>query len=131
MTLILSRRGLITAGAATVGSTMLAGCDQLFSGTAARPLLDFGQLMSLKAQRLLLANQPLVREFRLADISPGFPPNGTEMPVGIGYFEFMVSQFENWRLSVDGLVRKKLSLSLDEIKKFPSPPQITQHSCDE
>ena len=80
---MMSRRGLLTASAATLGSTMLAGCDQLFSGMSARPLLDFGQLMSLRAHRLLLAHQPLVREFTLADISPGFPPNGTEMPDGI------------------------------------------------
>jgi len=127
----ISRRGLLTAGAATIGSTMLAGCDQLFSGTSVRPLLDFGQLMSLRGQRLLLANQPLVREFALADISPGFPPNGTEMPGGIDYFEFVASQFERWRLTVDGLVANKLSLSLDEIKQLPSRTQITQHSCDE
>jgi len=131
MTLTLSRRRLLTTGAATLGSAMLTGCNQLFSGESARPLLNFGQLMSLRAQRLLLANQPLVREFRLADISPGFPTNGTEMPAGFGYFEFMASQFENWRLSVDGLVRNKLSLSLDELKKLPSRTQITQHSCDE
>ena len=131
MSLTISRRGLLAAGAATLGGTMLAGCDQLFSGISTRPLLDFGQLMSLRAQRLLLANQPLVREFALADISPGFPPNGTEMPAGISYFELMATQFENWRLTVDGLVRNRLSLSLDDIKKLPARTQITQHSCDE
>jgi DMSO/TMAO reductase YedYZ molybdopterin-dependent catalytic subunit len=31
----------------------------------------------------------------------------------------MISQFANWRLTVDGLGRKQLSLSLDEIKELP------------
>ncbi|HMI95662.1 MAG TPA: molybdopterin-binding protein [Micropepsaceae bacterium] len=128
---IITRRGLLAAGAATVGSTLLTGCDPLFEGQSMRPLLDFGQWMSLRAHRLLLAAQPLVREYTLADISPDFPPNGTEMPDGTLYFEFMISQFANWRLKVDGLVRKELSLSLDEIKNLPARTQVTQHSCDE
>jgi DMSO/TMAO reductase YedYZ molybdopterin-dependent catalytic subunit len=32
---------------------------------------------------------------------------------------------------VDGLVRNRLSLSLDDIRKMPARMQITQHSCDE
>jgi DMSO/TMAO reductase YedYZ molybdopterin-dependent catalytic subunit len=131
MSLTITRRGLLIAGAATVGSTVLTGCDPLPEGLSMRPLLDFGQLMSLRAHRLLLAAQPLVREYTLADISPDFPPNGTEMPDGIGYFELMSTEFANWRLTVDGLVRKKLSLSLDEIKQLPARTQVTQHSCDE
>jgi DMSO/TMAO reductase YedYZ molybdopterin-dependent catalytic subunit len=127
----ITRRGLLITGAATLGSTLLTGCDPLSRGLSMRPLLDFGQWMSLRAHRLLLAAQPLVREYTLADISPDFPPNGTEMPDGTSYFEFMISQFANWHLTVDGLVRKKLSLSLDEIKQLPARTQITQHSCDE
>jgi DMSO/TMAO reductase YedYZ molybdopterin-dependent catalytic subunit len=126
----ITRRALLTAGAATMGTT-LAGCDPLSQGLSMRPLLDFGQLMSLRAQRLLLAAQPLVREYTLADISPDFPPNGTEMPNGSDYFEFMTSQFANWRLNVDGLTRNKLSLSLDQLRQLPVRTQITQHSCDE
>ena len=131
MSRTITRRGLLTAGAATVGSTLLAGCEPLYEGLSMRPLLDFGQLMSLRAHRLLLAAQPLVREYTLADISPDFPPNGTEMPSGFGYFEMMISQFANWRLKVDGLVRNPLSLSLKEIKELPARTQVTQHNCDE
>jgi len=131
MSRIISRRGLLTAGAATIGSTLLAGCDRVFESASMRPLLDFGQLMSLRAQRLLLTGQPLVREYTLADISPAFPPNGTEMPEGFEYFDLLVSEFANWRLKVDGLVRNQLALSLDEIKQLPARTQITQHSCDE
>jgi DMSO/TMAO reductase YedYZ molybdopterin-dependent catalytic subunit len=130
MSLTVTRRGLLTAGAAAAGGVLLAGYDRLY-GLSTRPLLDFGQLMSLRAHRLLLAAQPLVREYTLADISPDFPPNGTQMPNGFGYFELVTSQFANFRLAVGGLVDRPLSLSLDEIKALPSRTQITQHSCDE
>ena len=131
MSRIITRRKLLTAGAATAGCTLLAGCDRLYEALPTRPLLDFGQLLSYRAHRLLLSGQPLVREFTLADISPQFPPNGTEMPEGFEYFELLVSEFANWRLKVDGLVNKQLELSLDEIKALPARTQITQHSCDE
>jgi DMSO/TMAO reductase YedYZ molybdopterin-dependent catalytic subunit len=88
-------------------------------------------MLSYRAHRLLLAGQPLVREYTLADISPGFPPNGTEMPGGMSYFQMMVSQFTSFRLKIDGLVRKPLSLSLAELKELPSRTQVTQHNCDE
>jgi DMSO/TMAO reductase YedYZ molybdopterin-dependent catalytic subunit len=128
---IITRRGLLTTGVASAGAMLLAGCDPVSQGLSTRPLLDFGQFLSLHAQRLLLAAQPLVREYTLADISPEFPPNGTEMPNGDDYFEFMTAQFANWSLTVDNLVRNPLSLSLDDIKKLPARTQITQHSCDE
>jgi len=131
MNRMISRRGLLTAGAATAAGTLLSGCDALYEGISMQPALDFGQWLSHKAHRLLLAHQPLVREYKLADISPDFPPNGTEMPAGFGYFELMISQFANWRLKVDGLVRNPLSLSLKEIKELPSRTQVTQHNCDE
>ena len=131
MSRIVSRRRLLTTGAAAAGSTLLAGCDRVFESLPTRPLLDFGQLLSLRAQRLLLAGQPLVREFTLADLSPDFPSNGTAMPNSFGYFDLMISEFAAWRLKVDGLVRNQLSFSLDELKQMPSRTQITQHSCDE
>jgi len=131
MSRIISRRGLLKAGATTVGGALLAGCDQLPGGLSMRPLLDFGQLLSYRAHRLLLAGQPLVREYALDDLSPDFPTNGTAMPDGFGYFDLVTSNFANWRLQVDGLVRNQLALSLDEIKQLPARTQITQHSCDE
>jgi len=87
--------------------------------------------MSLHAQRLLLAGQPLVREYSEADITPDFPPNGTERPAGMAYFQMVMSNFASYRLTVDGMVVKPLSLSLDDIKALQSRTQITQHNCDE
>jgi DMSO/TMAO reductase YedYZ molybdopterin-dependent catalytic subunit len=122
---------MLRTGLATVGSSLLVGCDRLAESGAMRPLLDFGQLLSYRAHRLLLAGQPLVREYSLDDISPDFPSNGTAMPSGPEYFQLITTNFENWRLTVDGMVRNKLALSMDEIRGLPSRTQITQHSCDE
>jgi DMSO/TMAO reductase YedYZ molybdopterin-dependent catalytic subunit len=126
-----TRRVLLTAGFATAGSALLSGCNQMSSSPPVRAALDFGQFLSLRLQRLVLARQPLVREYTAAQISPDFPPNGTEMPAGFPYFEMMISQFARWRLTVDGLVEHPLSLSLDDIKALPARTQVTQHNCDE
>jgi DMSO/TMAO reductase YedYZ molybdopterin-dependent catalytic subunit len=126
-----SRRGLLRAGSAAAASLLLSGCDGVFDQPSWRGALDFGQLLSRRVQRLLLSAQPLAREFTAAEISPEFPLNGTSMPNGFAYFQMMVSRFANWRLTVDGLVGRPLSLSLDEIKALPARSQITLHSCDE
>jgi DMSO/TMAO reductase YedYZ molybdopterin-dependent catalytic subunit len=131
MSRLISRRNLLRAGSAAGASLLLSGCDGVLDSSAMRGALDFGQLVSLRVQRLLLSGQPLAREFTAADISPDFPLNGTSMPGGMAYFQMMVSGFRSWRLTVDGLVRRPLSLSLDEIKALPARTQITMHSCDE
>jgi DMSO/TMAO reductase YedYZ molybdopterin-dependent catalytic subunit len=127
---LISRRKLLS-GAASAGGLLVGGCDLIDDGLSMQPLLDFGQMLSYRAHRLLLAGQPLVREYAPTDVSPDFPPNGTEMPGGFEYFQMMVSQFSNFRLRVDGLVRNPLSLSLKEIKELPARTQVTQHNCDE
>ena len=127
----LSRRRFLGAGSAAAAGLLGSGCDALTDLGSARGVLDFGQLMSLYGQRLLLTGQPLAREFTAADISPDFPLNGTSMPGSFDYFRMMASQFASFRLTVDGLVRQPLSLSLEEIKALPARTQITLHSCDE
>jgi DMSO/TMAO reductase YedYZ molybdopterin-dependent catalytic subunit len=130
MSRLFTRRALI-AGGSTAAASLLSGCDQAIDAPSFDWLLDLGQAASMRAQRLLLKRQQLVREYKPEDVSPEFPPNGTAMPNGMQYFQLMVSNFASWRLAVDGLVRRPLSLSLDEIKAMPSRTQVTQHNCDE
>jgi DMSO/TMAO reductase YedYZ molybdopterin-dependent catalytic subunit len=129
---LITRRALIAGGSAAA-ATLASACEPVSVADvqSLRRILDFGQFMSLHAQRLLLAGQPLVREFTEADISPEFPPNGTERPNSIAYFRHTISNFADFRLTVDGMVKKPLSLTLDELKALPSRTQITMHSCDE
>lgn len=130
MSRLLTRRGLIAAGSAAAAS-LVSGCDRISDAPSLRWFLDFGEFMSLHVQRLLLAAQPLAREYTADDITPEFPPNGTERPAGMAYFQMLTSNFANYRLVVDGLVGKPLSLSLAEIRALPSRTQITMHNCDE
>jgi DMSO/TMAO reductase YedYZ molybdopterin-dependent catalytic subunit len=130
MSRLITRRGLL-AGSAAASGMLLSGCDRLADAPSFRWLLDMGQSASQHVQRLLLSAQPLVREYSEADISPDFPPNGTEMPRDMGYFQAMASQFIGFRLKVEGLVRNPLSLSLTELRALPARTQITMHSCDE
>jgi DMSO/TMAO reductase YedYZ molybdopterin-dependent catalytic subunit len=130
MSRLLTRRGVI-AGSSAAAASLLSGCDQISQAPPLRQLLDLGQAASMRAQRLLLSRQQLVREYKPEEVSPDFPPNGTAMPNGMDYFQMMVTNFARWRLQVGGLVQKPLSLSLDEIKAMPARTQVTQHNCDE
>jgi DMSO/TMAO reductase YedYZ molybdopterin-dependent catalytic subunit len=127
---LVTRRAWI-AGSSAAAASLLSGCDPVGDAPSFRWLLDLGQAASMRAQRLLLKRQQLVREYKPEDVSPEFPSNGTAMPNGMDYFQMMVSNFSRWRLNVGGLVRQPLSLSLDEIKAMPARTQVTQHNCDE
>jgi DMSO/TMAO reductase YedYZ molybdopterin-dependent catalytic subunit len=127
---LITRRALI-AGGSVATATLTSACDPVPDMQSLRGILDVGEFLSLHAQRLLLAGQPLAREYTEAEISEEFPVNGTERPGGTAYFRHVMSNFANFRLTVDGLVKKPLSLTLDEIKAMPSRTQITLHSCDE
>jgi DMSO/TMAO reductase YedYZ molybdopterin-dependent catalytic subunit len=129
---LITRRALMAGGSAAAAA-LTAGCDQLPmpDAQALERILGFGEVLSLQAQRLLLAGQPLAREYAEGDISADFPVNGTERPGGMAYFRHVTSNFASFRLTVDGLVKKPLSLSLDEIKAMPSRTQITLHACDQ
>ena len=80
MSRLLSRRSLLTAGVATTGSALLPAATR-YPRAAVAPALDFGaddvaarcSACCSRASRWC-ANTPL------AEISPDFPPNGTEMP---------------------------------------------------
>jgi hypothetical protein len=102
---LITRRKLMTAGAAAIAAPLLSGCEQISDAPQFRFFLEFGRLASLRGQRLLLARQPLAREYAMADISPDFPPNGTAMPPSPQYRQMMMRGFEDWHLAVDGLVR--------------------------
>ena len=129
---LVTRRALI-AGGSVAAATLAAACDPLPvpDKESLRGVLDFGEFLSRQTHRLLLAAQPLAREYAEADISAEFPVNGTERPAGAAYFGHVMSNFASFRLTVDGLVKKPLSLTLDDVKAMPPRTQITLHSCDE
>src|SRR5258708_2460342 len=127
----ISRRALVGVGAAGVGGLLLSGCDRLTSSPSLQGFIGHGQDLSFGAQRLLLAGQPLAREFKASEISPVFKANGTLDPMTDAYDALVADNFATWRLAVDGLVSAPMSFSLAELKAMPSRTQITRHDCVE
>ena len=83
------------------------------------------------SQRVLLRPGQLAKEYSVADISPVFKPNCTFNPGGEEYDTHVAQNFINWRLKIDGLVQRPMSLSIAELRGLPSRTQITRHDCVE
>ena len=135
MTIRLSRRGFISSAAVALGSLMLGGCD-VFDGLTApdnkvRGVLETANSLTYRAQRLLLGDTWLAREFAESDIRQGQKPNGTSDPEDEDYKTLAASEFSKYRLEVNGLVEKPQKLSLENLRAMPSRTQITRHDCVE
>ncbi len=126
----LSRRGLILAGSA-LGGLLLSGCDRQTQAPEALKFIDRAEGLTQRGQRLLLSGQPLAPEFKPSDISPTFKPNGSFTATDPAYQAQLATGFADWRLVVDGLVNRPLSLSLAQLKALPARTQITRHDCVE
>jgi len=126
----LSRRTALI-GAAGMGGLMLAGCDQLSKSPSFVRVLQTAERLNMTTQRLLLSQDGLAREFGKADLSPYFKPNGSFTGTTDDYKRMLDDNFASYRLTVGGLVRHPLSLSLDELKALPARTQITRHDCVE
>ncbi|THD58120.1 molybdopterin-dependent oxidoreductase [Phenylobacterium sp.] len=127
---LLSRRGLIVSGTA-LGGLWLAGCDRLSQAPEAAKFLDRDDQLNMSAQRLLLAGQPLAREFKTSEISRVFKANGSIAPQDPAYLALVQSRFANWALTVTGLVQRPLALSLAQLRALPARTQTTRHDCVE
>lgn len=93
-------------------------------------LFGIGETLTYGAQRLLVSRQTLAREFDRSHISTvaevnGYPPENDQ------YLRLLANNFDNWRLTVDGLVARPTSFSLSELQRLPSRSQITLHVCEE
>ncbi|PTQ10966.1 molybdopterin-binding protein [Sphingomonas oleivorans] len=125
---MISRRKAIGAiGAAG----LLSGCDRIIASPTVRGVLRSAEGLTMRAQRLVTDRTALAREFGPVDLSPVFRSNGTAMPRSADYAAHLASRFADWRLVVDGLVARPLSLSLAQIGAMPARTQITRHDCVE
>jgi DMSO/TMAO reductase YedYZ molybdopterin-dependent catalytic subunit len=130
MTLI-TRRGLIGSMSAGAGGLLLSGCDRIAASPKTQDVLSLGEGLTMRAQRLVTDRGALAREFSTLDMSPVFRTNGNTMPGSEAYGAHVVNSFADWRLVVDGLVRKPQALSLAQIRAMPARTQITRHDCVE
>ncbi|MDZ4374715.1 MAG: molybdopterin-binding protein [Phenylobacterium sp.] len=127
----LSRRGLVTGAASGVLGLGLAGCERLSASPEVNRTLRIGEEITRRAQRLLVNRNVLAREYGPEAISRDFRPNGTVLPDSEDYQALLQAGFSDWRLEVDGLVERPLSLSLADLRAAPGRTQITRHDCVE
>ena len=131
MTLSTHRRGWLRAGLASVGALVLGACDKITADPKGVAFLQSAEGLTRRAQRLFVDRKALAREFTHADISPDFRPNGSISPADEDYVALKTAGFSDYRLVIDGLVEKPLSLSLADLRAQPSRTQITRHDCVE
>ncbi len=118
-------RRLAGSGLVAASAGLLAGCD------AGAPVLAAAERLNYRSQRLLGGHDALAREFLYAERSPLFRTNGNVMPASDSYRRHLAEGFVNWRLRVDGLVARPLSLSLADLARLRSRSQVTRHDCVE
>jgi DMSO/TMAO reductase YedYZ molybdopterin-dependent catalytic subunit len=136
MTQRIARRTFLRAGIATIASAAGAG-GAIFAGRRhglVPPdhggLFGIGETLTYGAQRLLVSRHTLAREFDRSAISRVAEVNGYA-PENDRYLQLLANDFEDWRLTVDGLVARRASFSLAELQRLPSRSQITLHVCEE
>jgi len=132
----LTRRKLITTGlVAAAGASGLGVAAALASGYGLIPpnhrgIFGPSETLTYAAQRVLIPRHSLAREFNRSEISK-FAPVVGEPPKDETYQRLLAGGFAEWRLTVDGLVARPSSFSLEELKRFPSRSQITNHVCEQ
>jgi DMSO/TMAO reductase YedYZ molybdopterin-dependent catalytic subunit len=72
----------------------------------------------------------------LARTSRLFPPSNHGSRIASNrasqeYKKLQADGFKDWKLSVEGSVKKERTFSLAELKALPSRMQITRHACEE
>ena len=125
--LLISRRTLFAGGA----GLLLTGCDRVAQIPAARKILFAGDDMHYGLQRALQDRGALAPEYRIDQMSPIFRANGTRDPGTPAYDAMVADKFASYRLKVDGMVDRPLSLSLAQLASMPARRQITRHDCVE
>jgi DMSO/TMAO reductase YedYZ molybdopterin-dependent catalytic subunit len=132
----LSRRKLVTTGlAASAGASGLAAASVLAERYGLVPpdhggIYGVGETLTYAAQRLLMSHHSLAREFNRSQISKVFPVNG-DPPGSEIYQRLLAKRFQDWRLTVDGLVARPIAFSLADLQSLPSRSQITHQACEE
>lgn len=126
---LLNRRSWIARAGAAVGVMALAACQR--GQTIGESLRVSAEALTRRSQRLLIPREALAPEYGPQDISPFFKPNGSIDPAAADYVALRDAGFGDYRLAVDGLVERPLSLSLAELRERPSRTQITKHDCVE
>lgn len=127
----MNRRRWLTGALALAGSAVVSACDRIGASPVVRQALRMAEGLTRRTQRLILPREALAPEYGRADISPDFKANGSIDPAAADYLALKQAGFATWRLEIDGLVDRPLSLSLADLRSRPPRTQITKHDCVE
>jgi DMSO/TMAO reductase YedYZ molybdopterin-dependent catalytic subunit len=122
---------MLARGTVAFGGLLLGACDRLTNSPTFSEMLQSAERLTYRAQRTLVGNNALAREFTEADLSPTFRSNGTDAPDSEEYQRLAEGQFKNWQLKIDGLIAQPVNFSLDALRLMPRRTQITRHDCVE
>lgn len=132
---LITRRNFLAASAAAGSGLVLAGCEQFdFLGQRGHPLrqaMEQANVLTYRAQRALVGDSVLAREYSMSEIRQGMRPNGSVEPSTPEYMFLRMQDFADYRLTVKGLVEREVSFSLAELRNMPGQSQITRHDCVE
>src|SRR6266700_3741260 len=135
MSRLFTRRTLVTAGVVAAGAAGI-GAAVPFAGRYGLIPPDHlgpwgaGETLTYSAQRLLTSGPSLAREFPRSAISKIAPVNGLP-PKDERYQGWLTNGFKDWRMTVDGMVARPSSFSLEELKNLPAESHVTLHACEE
>ncbi|MDB5615259.1 MAG: molybdopterin-dependent oxidoreductase [Devosia sp.] len=132
---LITRRNFLRGSAVAGSGLILAGCDQFDfladkSGVA-RQVMERANVLTYTAQRALIGEQTLAREYAASEIRQGQRPNGSVDPSTPEYTFLKMQDFASYKLTIKGMVDREVSFSLDELRNMPARSQITRHDCVE
>jgi DMSO/TMAO reductase YedYZ molybdopterin-dependent catalytic subunit len=131
----ISRRKLITGGAVTVaGVAGLAAADRIARRWGLIPpdgggVYGPGETLTYAAQRVV-GKHALAREFPRGMISKA-PFMNEVAPPSDEFKRHQAAGFKDWRLVVDGMVARPVTLSVADLRAMAMRSQITEVVCEE
>lgn len=132
---LITRRNFLRTSAVAGSGLILSGCNQFDfladkSGPA-RQIMESANVLTYKAQRALIGEQTLAREYAASEIRQGMKPNGSVEPSTPEYIFLKMQNFASYKLTIKGMVEREMSFSLDQLRNMPAQSQITRHDCVE
>jgi len=122
---MIDRRAFLRLGAGAGAASLAAACGWDGGGLVKPRLLSLSRLNDWVGEHVLFSPTRLARTYDPSRRSSGVPAYFISDTVP------MLRDPTAWRLTVGGLVRRPLSLSLDDIQRMPRVTYTVKHHCVE
>jgi len=122
---MIDRRAFLRLSAGAGAASVAAACGWDGGGLVRPRLLTLSRLNDWVGEHVLFSPTRLARTYDPSRRSTGLPAYFVSDTVP------MLRDPAAWRLSVEGLVRRPLSLSLDDLQRMPRVTYTVKHHCVE